>query len=449
MFVAIKNFFTALLALIVGAAPFGGQMPEERKCNPEFNGTFLQSWASSTWDEARWAEEVDNMLDDGIEYLILQDIANMDADGNWTVYYDESLPAFDSAVNGGDVIGAALEACKGSGIKVFIGLALCDSFWTVGNFLGDYDMTCDVAADMVRDIHSKYYEDYPTEFYGWYFTPEINNMINCSPLMGKMAKGINKVIDAINETEASLPLLISPFTSDYLSFGKVAAYAGWLTFFEKVNWRDGDIIAPQDAVGAKWTDESELVRIWKTYSEAVSRIDADVKLWANVENFEIAIGPSPLGGIILRKETENIESVTATLDRFTKRMEIASRYCENIITFSYSHYYSKSMVKPFYIETYHDYVNNGYVLEKQAPTAPANISKTIDENGVTVSWQESTDNFGIAYYRVTKNGEFFTRIENYKWDYPLEITDPQGTESDIYAVVACDAAGNFSAWAEV
>jgi hypothetical protein len=105
-------------------------------------------------------------------------------------------------------------------------------------------------------------------------------MINCSPLMGKMAKGINKVIDAINETETSLPLLISPFTSDYLSFGKVAAYAGWLTFFEKVNWRDGDIIAPQDAVGAKWTDESELVRIWETYSEAVSRIDADVKLTA-------------------------------------------------------------------------------------------------------------------------------------------------------------------------
>ncbi len=449
MFVAIKNFFTALLALIFGAAPFGGQMPEERKCNPEFNGTFLQSWESSTWDAERWSEEVDNMLADGIEYLILQDIANMDANGNWIVYYDESLSAFDNAVNGGDVVGAALEACKGSGIKVFVGLAMCDSFWLVGNFFGDYTLICDVAADMVRDIYAKYYKDYPTEFYGWYFTPEINNMINCAPLMGKMAKGINTVIDAINETEQSLPLLISPFTADYLSFGKAAAYADWLTFFEKVNWRDGDIIAPQDAVGADWIDESELVRIWEMYSAAVDKIDADVKLWANVENFDIAIGPSPLGGIILRGETENIESVTATLDRFTRQMDIASRYCENIITFSYSHYYSKSMVKPFYIETYHNYVANGYVLDSQAPTAPANLAKSADENGVTIAWDESNDNFGIAYYRVTKNGEFFTRIENYKWDYPLEVTDPQGTESDAYAVVACDAAGNFSACAEV
>ncbi len=449
MFTSIKNFFTAILAFIMGVAPFSSQMPEERKCNPEFNGTFLQSWESSTWSDERWDKEVDNMLGDGIEYLILQDVANMDANGNWTVYYDESISDFDGAVNGGDVVGAALEACKDSGIKVFIGLAMCDSFWLAGNFTGDYELICDVASDMIKDIHAKYYSAYPTEFFGWYFTPEINNMINCSPLMGKMAKGINTVIDAINETEKSLPLIISPFTADYLSFGKVAAYADWLTFFEKVNWRDGDIIAPQDAVGADWIDESELVRIWEMYSAAVAKIDTDVKLWANVENFDIAIGPGPFAGTILRGETENIESVTATLDRFTRQMDIASRYCENIITFSYSHYYSKSMVKPFYIETYHDYVKNGYVLESQAPSTPANLTKSADENGVTITWDESSDNFGIAYYRVTKNGEFLTRIENYKWDYPLEVTDPQGTENDIYTVVACDAAGNFSACAEI
>lgn len=33
--------------------------------------------------------------------------------------------------------------------------------------------------------------------------------------------------------------------------------------------------------------------------------------------------------------------------------------------------------------------------------------------------------------------------------FVFDITDPQGTESDIYAVAACDTAGNFSALAEV
>ncbi len=444
MFLSIKYFFVSLLAFIISAAPFTGSMPEERKCAPEFSGTFVQSWESSTWSDERWQAEVNAMLNDGVEYLILQDIANMDSSGGWTVYYDSTADVFDGAVNGGDVIGAALKACKGTGIKVFVGLTMCDSFWLVGNFTGDYMKICNTAAQMVEDIYNTYYSDYPDTFYGWYFTPEINNMINCAPLMGKMAKGLNTVIDAINATNKSLPLLISPFTADYLSFGKVAAYADWLTFFEKVNWRDGDIIAPQDAVGADWIEEDELVRIWEMYSAAVDKIDADVKLWANVENFDIAIGPSILGGTLLRGETENIESVTATLDRFTRQLDIASRYCENIITFSYTHYFSDNMVRSFYMETYHDYVNNGYVLESQAPTAPASLTKTAGENGVMLEWEASTDNFGIAYYRVCKNGEFFKRIENYRWDYPLCIEDASGTSDDVYSVVACDAAGNFS-----
>ncbi len=449
MFTALKNLFIALVALITGAAPFSGEMPQERKCAPEFNGTFVQSWESSTWTTERWQAEIDCMKADGVEYLILQDIANMDSNGNWTVYYDTDIETLEGATSGGDVIGAALKACKGTGIKVFIGLTMCDSFWMVGNFTGDYNKICNTAAQMIPDIYNKYYSSYPEAFYGWYFTPEINNMINCAPLMGKMAKGINTVIKAADEANPSLPILISPFTADYLSFGKVAAYADWLTFFEKVNWRDGDIIAPQDAVGADWIEEDELVRIWEMYSAAVDKIDADVKLWANVENFDIAIGPSILGGTILRGETENIESVTATLDRFTRQLDIASRYCENIITFSYTHYFSDNMVRSFYMETYKDYVTNGYSLEKQAPTAPATLTKTADENGVVLEWEASTDDFGIAYYRVCKNGEFFTRIENYKWDYPLCVEDATGTLSDVYSVVACDAAGNFSACAEV
>ncbi len=444
MFSLIKNFFVALLALITCSAPFAQTQLPERKCAPEFSGTFLQSWMSSTWDSERWADEIERMQQDGVEYLVLQDIANMDADGNWTVYYNSTISAFDAASFGGDVVSSALEACEGTNIKVFVGLTMFDSFWLLGNFTGEYKSVCNVTADMLEDIYDTYYVLNPDNFYGWYFTLEINNQINCGPLMGKMVKGLNTVLDRATEVNPSLPMMISPYTAHYLDLGDVATYSQWLTFFEQTNFRNGDIVAPQDAIGADWVEADDLVRIWEMYSSAADKADADIKLWANCENFDIATGPSILAGTILRPETENIESVTATLDRFVMQMDIASRYCENIITFSYSHYYSPNVVKSMYIETYRDYVSNGYVLETDKPSAPADITTVSDENGVTVSWDAAVDNFGIAYYRVCKNGEFLTRIENYKWDYPLTLTDPNGKVGDIYTILAVDAAGNVS-----
>lgn len=444
MFNLIKNFFVALLALITFAAPFGNTQLPERKCAPEFSGTFLQSWMSSTWDDERWASEIESMQCDGVEYLVLQDLANMDADGNWTVYYNSSIPAFDGATFGGDVVGSALEACKGTDIKVFLGLTMFDSFWLLGNFTGEYESVCTITADMLENIYDSYYSISPENFYGWYFTLEINNQINCGPLMGKMVKGFNTVLNRATEVDSALPMMISPYTAHYLDLGDVATYSQWLTFFEHAAFRDGDIVAPQDAIGADWIEEEDLVRVWEMYSKAAEKADADIKLWANCENFDIATGPSILGGTILRPETENIESVTATLDRFVMQLDVASRYCENIITFSYSHYFSPNLVKSMYIETYRDYVANGYVLETEKPSAPANATVISDGNGVTLSWEPSDDNFGIAYYRICKNGEFFTRVENYKWDYPLTVTDPAGTSGDTYTIIAVDAAGNRS-----
>ncbi|MBQ7957833.1 MAG: DUF4434 domain-containing protein [Clostridia bacterium] len=444
MFSLIKNFFVALMAVITFSVPFGDVQMPERKCAPEFSGTFLQSWMSSSWDEERWKAEVECMQRDGVEYLVLQDVANMDAEGNWTVYYNSTIPAFDGAAFGGDVVGAALNACKGTDIRIFIGLAMFDSFWLVGNFTGEYKSVCETTADMLEDIYDNYYSVSPENFYGWYFTPEINNQINCGPLMGKMVNGFNIVLDRATEVDSSLPMMISPYTAHYLDLGDVATYSQWLTFFECTAFRDGDIVAPQDAVGADWVEEDDLVSIWEMYSAASEKADADIKLWANCENFDIATGPSFLGGTILRPQTENIESVTATLDRFVMQMDVASRYCENIITFSYSHYYSPNLVKSMYIETYRDYVENGYVLETEKPTAPANATAVSDENGVTVSWEASEDNFGIAYYRVCRNGEFLTRVENYKWDYPLTVTDINGVSGDTYTITAVDAAGNQS-----
>lgn len=418
-------------------------MPE-RKCDPVFNGTFLQSEMSCKWDSERWAKEVAVMQQDGIEYLILQDIANMDASGNWVCYYDSNVAALKNAKIPADVVKDALEACKDSDIKVFIGLSMYDNFWTTSTLSSEYSRVCAVAADMIADIYGKYKSAYPDTLYGWYFTPEINNIVNCSVLFDRAIAGFNTVLDKAHQTDASMPVLLSPFTSNYLSLGKINALTLWVKLFKQAHFNDGDIVAPQDAVGAAWIDEEDLQTVWEMYSIAASYCKADIELWGNCENFDLAIAPSALNGLLTRPTSENVESVTATLDRFTRQMDIASRYCDNIITFSYNHYFSPEYVKGFYMETYHDYINNGFVLENECPTAPESFTKTQSDSGTVLTWEPSHDNFGIAYYRILKNGEFFTRVEMYKLDCALSVIDESGKAKDVYTIVACDAAGNYS-----
>ncbi len=441
----IIKIISAVMAFLFSLLPFGEGYNPEQKCTPEFNGTFLQSWMSSTWDDERWQTEIDYMKKAGIEYLILQDVANKSGDDTWSVYYESGLPAFENAVVYPDVIASALKNCKGTGIKVFIGLAMFDDFWVEGAITKQYSEMCGVAADMVEEIYGKYYADYSDCFYGWYFTPEFNNVLTCQININGLCSGLNTIIDRMNKTDKSLPLLLSPFYAEYLANGPVMTLANLVRMLNKINFRDGDIFAPQDAVGALWTSEENLEKIWKMYSAAVKSADADIRLWANCENFTLSFADTALDGIFTRPATENTMSITSTLDRFVWQMNVASKYAENIITFSYNHYFSPALVNPVFMETYYDYTENGYNLENNKPSKVNNFSKTETENGIVIDWDAAEDDFGIAYYRIEKNGEFLARIELcFDADTETEYMDLNGTISDSYSIVAYDAADNAS-----
>ena len=181
------------------------------------------------------------------------------------------------------------------------------------------------------------------------------------------------------------------------------------------------------------------------YAQAVKAANADIRLWANCENFTLSFADTAFDGILTRPATENTQVVTATLDRFVRQMQAASLYAENIITFSYNHYFSPELVNPIFIETYLDYLKNGHKLESEAPSAVENFKKSSAENGVSLSWDAASDNFGIAYYRIEKNGEFFARVEMCFDSPKLALTDESGKISDSYVITAFDAAGNASA----
>lgn len=435
---------TAVLTFCFIVLPFGAVLPEERKCSPEFNGTFIQSWLSGSWDEERWADEIRTMEKDGVKYLILQDLATKDAQGNWTVYYDSELSVFDNADVGADVLANALKAVKGSDIQIFVGLTTFDNLWSTGTITKEYGEVCDVTADMLQEIYDNYYSGNEANFYAWYFTMEFSNNILMNIGMPNIIKGLNVVLDKATAVDASIPMMMSPFTSNYLSLGKGAALMQWMKLFRYANWRDGDIVAPQDAVGAGWIEEDDIEDIWKMYSLAVNSASADVELWANCENFTSAVADTFGAGIIGPKPTENIVYVPVTLDRFTYQMDVASRYCDNIITFSYSHYYSENEVNSAFIDTYRDYVKNGYVLENQVPVI-SKMTKTQTDEGVELNWSEATDNIGISHYRIMKNGKFLQRAETFDGYHRLGCIDENGSMSDRYTIVAVDAAGNISA----
>ncbi|MBR6567288.1 MAG: DUF4434 domain-containing protein [Clostridia bacterium] len=441
----LKSLIPAFLAFIMAVLPLGGAVAPEDKTEPRFNGTFLQSWLSSSWDEDRWAEEVAAMEEDGVKYLVLQDLASKDAEGNWDVYYESKLEAFSGADFGGDVLSAALAAVKGTDIQLFVGLAAFDNLWSTGTLTKEYSEVCDVTADMMEEIYNKYFAEGSNNFYAWYFTMEYSNNVIMNLAMPNIIKGLNVVLDKATEIDSDIPLMMSPFTSNYLTLGKGAAFVQWLQLFTQAHWRDGDIVAPQDAVGAGWMKMEDLETVWKMYSIAAKYASANVKLWANCENFTSAIAPSFGEGILNPPATENTVYVPVTLDRFTKQMNIAAKYCENIITFSYNHYYCPEQVSSVYIDTYKDYLDNGYGLETEAPLMKGDFTKTETSEGIALAWEEAEDNIGISHYRILRNGEFLCRAETFDGYHRTSAVDAEGKIGDTYTIIAYDGAGNASA----
>lgn len=49
----MANVFRTVIRIITCIALFICPMPTEKKCEAEFNGTFIQSWMSSYWDDER------------------------------------------------------------------------------------------------------------------------------------------------------------------------------------------------------------------------------------------------------------------------------------------------------------------------------------------------------------------------------------------------------------
>ena len=84
---------------------------------------------------------------------------------------------------------------------------------------------------------------------------------------------------------------------------------------------------------------------------------------------------------------------------------------------------------------------HGATSDTTPPTAPANVTATaVSPTQVNVSWGASTDNVGVAGYKVYRDGVFLASTSTTSYS----DATVQGGASDSYTVYAYDAAGNIS-----
>lgn len=452
----VKKFFSALITVMlvvttIGSIPSKVSATTARRCEPKATGSFVQSWMCNSWNDSRWEAELDAMDSAGITYLVLSDVAskakNSDG-GKWSTYYPSQLPELSGAnlqAYYGDVIEKALRNCQQHNVKVFIGMGMYEDFWINGGIGSTYSDFCNVSAKIAEEIYGMYYSRYPGTFYGWYFVPEFNNnYLNMTPFASTFAQGLNVILNKLTQVNPGLPMMMSPYYMEYYTTANLNdTKSFWQSFFAQTNFRPGDIFSPQDAVGAGWVQFSNLAAITQMYREVVDGANKGVILWSNCENFT----QNHDGGLLGPPKTENTTFITSPLNRFVQQMDVVSQYVDNIITFSYNHYYSPEYLNPVYNNTYLNYLQNSYVLEMQKPVAPTRVETALQiDNSLLISWNSAVDNIGIAAYRVYKNGSFMVRNDVHGSSVDQFCSDTGFSTSGLttYEIEAIDGAGNTS-----
>lgn len=413
----------------------------------QLSGTFIQSWLCSTWSDERWDLELSNLGDLGMDIIVLGDSAVKSTAGEWTTFYPSKLTGLKDGYLGSDTIDNALRNCQKHGFKVYVGMSLDENWWD--KFVYDSEWlysamnTCN---DIAKELYTNYHEKYKDTFVGWYWNPEIWNaevFKKTSAVRGKSIKtlstAMNICLDYLNKLDPDMPFMFSPFANTEIGSAD-DNYQFWHDLIEQTHFRKSDILAPMDSVGAGGTKIQYLDRWLKAYSQAVAET-GKLKFWCNCEDFDY---------------TTAQEACSADMGRFSRQMEIASKYCEKIITFAYSHYYSPYNTINGYDATYRDYLKNGK-LETVPPSAPKNFKGVFEGNIAVLSWDASTDNIGICGYNLYRNGTLYETIRAERSDNAPDVP-PIGTETTDwdainmiqqsgeveYAVTAVDCAGNES-----
>lgn len=401
---------------------------------PIADGTFIQSDMVEKWDDAKWQSEFNYLKQAKMHYIVM---GTSITTGNITkTIYPSNITGAQMEYSQVDIVDMCLRNAQKCSVKVFLGINYNTDWWKKsGNNPKWLYTQMERGNSIANELFTKYHSKYPNAFYGWYFVYEVDNLsFKYKHQFTVLSNAINIHLKYLNEKNQRLHFMISPFMNS--KYGNPKQYARhWAYLFERTDLRAGDIFCPQDSVGGGGLNIDEVDAWFCEFRKAVN-IKCGLLFWANVETFN----------------HENWSS--APLKRFIKQMKIESAYVDNIITFAYSHYYSPNNIDKGFHETYLNYLQSGF-LENEKPTSPCNVMvKQLEKNKISISWEASSDNFGIYGYEVYRNKVkiFSTNVQRIyggkKADLSMNFVDTpilkNRKQKFTYEVRAIDFAGNVS-----
>lgn len=326
-----------------------------------------------------------------MHYLVIAPTLHTENDINQTIY-PSNLPNVKVKYQS-DLIENCLRNAQKAGFKVLLGLNFNEKWWTASFtpewLFGQMELGNQVAEELVNRYKSRYDET----MYGWYWVWEVDNL-NCTTTERQdiLAKALNINIDYLNKISPKMPFMLCPFMN-YRVGNSQDNRKMWQYVFSGTHFREGDIFAPQDCVGAGGLELVMVDEWFRELNEAV-KTKPGLQFWSDAETFDQRFWTS------------------APLDRFVEQMKMVKPYVSNIITFAYSHYYSPQQTISGYHEAYLEYVNTGKFPENIVAEAVTNLIAFSDAEGkVCLSWQEPGRKKNIAGYYIFKDDRLIANLQ--------------------------------------
>lgn len=315
------------------------------KADPYFTGSFIQSWFVLSWSDTDWKEEITKLKSVGIDKIII-DQTFYYYDGTPKQYMSTfpvtkaelGIPDSDpTAINFGSALEKCLRNCEEMGMKVFLGLNYDSRYWGTSTM----DKTAltaqmEIGNKVMDKILTLYGTKYPNALHGWYWSWEVNNVDHSSAGNLEILKGVlNQNIAHRNTKPLYRPFMLCPFMNPMYGIGAASYGTMWEGVFAEVPFKTGDIFAPQDCIGTEYLTLNNVKTWMQPLAKAVAT-KPGMEFWIDVETF-----------------TKDGDSAPPT--RVKNQLAEAAKYASELISFSYTHYYS---TVPILHEQYKEYYNN-------------------------------------------------------------------------------------------
>ncbi len=460
----MRKLLAGLLSLCIGAGSIPLLNPEHCTAAQDhitgLKGSFIQPWLYAGWDAERWEKEMTALKATGIDTLIMGDVANHNTDGTWTVYYESELDFLEGYCVY-NAIDSLFYYCDLYDIEVYLGMGL-DCGWNSDLTTEEgraanraYMENCN---QITTELYNRYKAQYPDTYHGFYFVTELFNThyMETDEGIELYAQGLDEmftmVLDNCNALNPEMPLLFSPYVNIFgygfscINADRFTEY--WTRCLTEIPFRDGDMICPQDSCGGGGNDPEHLGRWMRAYREAVDRSNeargTQLLLGTNAEMF---VSP----------DAERMSSPhgvsyvgTKTVDDFTKRLEIAAPYVDELFCFAYSHHYSPYTAPPGLHEAFLHYLETGEI-ETNPPTPPTTVRTEVvlaeEAQHLQISIAGMTDDTAPGQINIYKDGLLYDYLvpngngaQNTWIDYEFDIA----SDSAVYEFEVVDVCGNAS-----